>query len=221
MSDVKVIQKRLSKFVNLKDNSSNEKRPKVKLFNRSMETTVIGIGASTGGTQALQGVLSKLPRDFSIPIVVVQHNSIGFVRGFLKWMNGVTCLKVCLAQHGVRLKPRTIYVAPDHHHVGVTKDLTLTLSGSPPLRGIRPSVSYLFESLGRNVGGAALGVILSGMGDDGVTGLEILKKSGGVVIAQNEASSVIFGMPGKAIEAGITDAILPPEQICRILIGLR
>jgi two-component system, chemotaxis family, protein-glutamate methylesterase/glutaminase len=120
---------------------------------------------------------------------------------------------VKLAADGAPLEPGTVHVAPDNVHLGVTRDRRLLLSSEPPVAGFRPSASFLFDSAGRAAGSALVAVILTGMGTDGADGLAVARAAGAYVIAQDEASSVVFGMAQEAVRRGVTDAILPLEQI--------
>ena len=174
---------------------------------------IVAIAASTGGPAALRKVFSSLPGDFGAPIVFVQHIAIGFAEGFARWLDEGSALRVKVAVAGEPLRPGTAYLAPDDHHLGVSERCTVTLSSLPPVGGFRPSGTALFESVARCYGSAALAVVLTGMGRDGVDGLKAIKASGGSVIAQDEASSDIFGMPAAAIAAGLADLVLPLDFI--------
>jgi two-component system chemotaxis response regulator CheB len=181
---------------------------------------IVAIAASTGGPAALQALLCSLPAEFALPILVVQHITPGFVSGLAAWLNASSALHVKVAEPGEHLTPRTVLLAPDHHHLGISGRGTVLLSTAPPIGGFRPSASFLFESVGRAFGGAAVAVILSGMGDDGVEGLRTVRHAGGRVIAQDEASSVIFGMPGAAVAAGLVDLVEPVSSIAASLVAL-
>lgn len=174
---------------------------------------IVAIAASTGGPAALRKLFSSLPADFGAPIVFVQHIAIGFAEGFARWLDEGSALRVKIALAGEPLRPGTAYLAPDDQHLGVSERFTVTLSSGPPVGGFRPSGTALFESVARCYGSGALAVILTGMGRDGVDGLQAIKSSGGSVIAQDEASSDIFGMPAAAIAAGVADLVLPLDFI--------
>jgi two-component system chemotaxis response regulator CheB len=174
---------------------------------------LIAIGASTGGPPALQIILSQLPADLPVPVVVVQHISLGFVEGLARWLNETTPLRVKVADHGEHLRPGTVYLAPDDQHLGVTQNGLVRLSASPPVDRHRPSVTALFESVARNYGAAAVGVLLTGMSDDGAQGLRALHDASSRTIAQDEATCVVFGMPKEAIALGAVEEVLPLEQI--------
>ena len=174
---------------------------------------IIGIGASTGGPAALQRVLTDIPADIPVPIVVVQHIARGFVEGLAGWLDAVTPPRVRVASHGDLLNPGTVYLAPDDHQLAVTRRGTIDLSRRAAVGGFLPSVNVMFTSLGESYGPAALGLIMTGMGQDGVDGLRELRAAGALVLAQDEETSVVFGMPAAAIAAGVVDAVLPLPAI--------
>jgi two-component system chemotaxis response regulator CheB len=178
---------------------------------------IVAIVASTGGPAALQCVLSGLPADFALPILIVQHITPGFVSGLASWLNAASPLHVKVAEPGEPLAPRTAYLAPDHRHLGASGSGTVVLSSSAPIGGFRPSGTLLFESVGRAFGAGAVAVILTGMGDDGVEGLRTVRRAGGRVIAQDETTSTIFGMPRAAIAAGLVDLVQPLPAIAPYL----
>lgn len=174
---------------------------------------VIAIAGSTGGPAALHRILSDLPANFPLPILVVQHIASGFVAGMVDWLNSACSLKVRLAQNGMPLAPHTVYVANDGYHLGVSTRSSVQLSTAAPIEGFRPSATFMFESVAATYGPAAVGVILTGMGRDGATGLHRLREAGGKAIAQDEESSVVFGMPSTAIKAGAVNEVLPLSRI--------
>lgn len=170
---------------------------------------LVAIGTSTGGPAALHRILLDLGRDLSAPIVIVQHMSHGFMSGLADWLRANAGQKVSLAADGELLANGAVYLAPDDAHLGVTADGRAALFRGAAIGGFRPAVDYLFDSAGRAFGASLLAVILTGMGQDGVEGLRIVKTTGGLVLAQDEASSVVFGMAQQAINAGVVDEILP------------
>jgi two-component system chemotaxis response regulator CheB len=187
---------------------------------------VVAVATSTGGPAALQTVLGALPSDFPVPILVVQHITSGFTAGLAAWLDTVCSVKVKLAEQGERVAPHTVYLAPDDRHLGVARlpgtvgprsapraSFSIAFSEAPPIGGFRPSGTYLFESVARSFGAAAVAVILTGMGEDGVEGLRHIRQAGGRIIAQDERSSVVFGMPAVAIAAGLADEVLSLEQM--------
>jgi two-component system chemotaxis response regulator CheB len=174
---------------------------------------IVAIVASTGGPAALARILSDLSRDFGLPVLIVQHIASGFIDGFAAWLNTIGTLPVKVAYDRETLRPRTVYIAPDHHHLGVSDRTTIALSRSAPIHGFRPSGTALFESVAKVFGRSAAAIVLTGMGDDGVAGLRAVRSAGGRTIVQNEATSVVFGMPGAAIAAGLADLTLPIDAI--------
>jgi two-component system chemotaxis response regulator CheB len=181
---------------------------------------VVAIAASTGGPAAIQSILKDLPGDFPVPILAIQHIASGFVDGVAEWLDASVSLTVKMAKNNDILKPGRVYLAPDGHQLGVANKSRVLVADAPPVKGFRPSATYLFDSVARVFGNEALGIILTGMGDDGVEGLRLLHKAGGGVIAQDESSSIVFGMPKAAIEAGVADRILPLAGIAREIIKL-
>jgi two-component system chemotaxis response regulator CheB len=174
---------------------------------------LVAIAASTGGPAALQKILSMLPSGFPVPILVVQHIATGFVAGLSAWLDGSCALTVKVARHGEPLERQTVYVAADDRHLGVDVRLRAVVSDDPPVNGFRPSGTYLFESAVSACGGAVAAVILTGMGNDGVAGLRAVKAANGYGLAQDEGSSVVFGMPGEAIRAGLVDDVAHVDEI--------
>jgi two-component system chemotaxis response regulator CheB len=181
---------------------------------------LIAIATSTGGPAALHRLLSSLPGDFSAPILVVQHNAPGFMAGLVSWLDGGCDLSVKAAEQGELLLPHTTYLAPDDRHLGVSNQGTVVLSSAPAVGGFRPSGTWLFESAARACGASLIALILTGMGEDGVAGLRAVRQAGGRVIAQDEDSSVVWGMPGAAVAAGLADSVLPLDAIATELASL-
>jgi two-component system chemotaxis response regulator CheB len=178
---------------------------------------IIGIAASTGGPAALASLLNRLPETFPIPIVIVQHISNGFELGFADWLRKQVHLKVAIASQGDRLHPGWIFLAPDDYHIEINSRGTVTLSKDPPYKGLRPSANAMFKSLSKVYGSRCLGLILTGMGDDGVEGLAELHKMGGFVLAQDEQSCIVYGMPRAAVMGKVVDEVLSLEQMAIIL----
>lgn len=174
---------------------------------------LVAIGTSTGGPAALHRILIDLPSGFPVPIVVVQHMAHGFIEGLAKWLSANVALRVVVATGGEVLQPGTVYLGADDTHLGVASDGRVAPSKAAAIGGFRPSVDFLFDSCGRAYGGGVAALILTGMGQDGVDGLRTVKARGGHVIAQDELSSIVFGMNGKAIEFGLVDEVLPLEAI--------
>jgi two-component system chemotaxis response regulator CheB len=188
-------------------------QPRLDFDNAPSPLRAVAIAASTGGPPALATVLGGLSQNFSAPILLVQHIVPSFVEGFAHWLDSVVDVKVKLASDQERAEPGTVYVAPPDRHLGMCSPTRLELSDKPEIDGFRPAASYLFESLANSVGGDVAAVIMTGMGSDGVTGLQRLHDGGGYTIAQDEQSCIVFGMPQAAIRAGAIDATLPLQQI--------
>lgn len=181
----------------------------------------IGIAASTGGPAALHRVLSGLTPELAAPIFVVQHMARGFTPGLASWLRTVTRVPVLVAEAGVRPKPGTAYLAPDDHHLTIdVESECFALTSAPPVDGFRPSGTPLFESMALAYGRAALAIVLTGMGEDGVSGVGVVRERGGRVIAQDEASSVVFGMPAAAIARGHAHEVLPLGSIADRILAL-
>ena len=175
--------------------------------------SLVAIAASTGGPTALQTILSALPPDFPAPIVLVQHIARGFLDGFAHWLDGECALRVQVSRAGEKLEPGTVYVAADDVHLGVSAIRQIASIHTGPVNGFRPSASVLFESAANAYGAGLVCVILTGMGSDGVSGLRRVKERHGYVIAQDEPTSLIYGMPGEAVKARVVDVSLPLDRI--------
>lgn len=181
---------------------------------------LLAIAASTGGPAALTTILRQLPASFPLPILIVQHITEGFGAGLARWLDQQTCLVVSLANHGDELKPGHVLVAPDNYHMKVNNMGLVALSSEPPLHSVRPSANYLFHSVAQVYGATAAGLVLTGMGVDGAEGLLAMRQAGAYTIAQDEKSSVIFGMPAAAIALGAARQICPLEGIAGALTAL-
>ncbi|MDQ3097530.1 MAG: CheB methylesterase domain-containing protein, partial [Chloroflexota bacterium] len=174
---------------------------------------IVAIATSTGGPAALHRILSELPKGFAVPILVVQHIALGFGQGFADWLDAASPLRVKIAANGERLEPGVVYISPDDFHLGVSDTQTVLTSSRPPVAGFRPSGTFLFQTVSDVFGAKAAGVILTGMGTDGLDGLRVLKSRGGLVVAQDEASSVVYGMNAAAIEARVADEVVSLEDM--------
>jgi two-component system, chemotaxis family, protein-glutamate methylesterase/glutaminase len=180
---------------------------------------VIGIAASAGGLRALTTIVSALPADFPAPIAVVQHldpRHPSYMAGIL---GRVARLLVKEAQEGEALRPGVVYLAPPDRHLLVNANGTLTLTRTELVHFVRPSADLLFESLAASFKSRAVAVVLTGSGSDGSLGLRAIKRMGGHVIAQDEATSEFFGMPEAAIRTGAVDLVLPLEEIAPSLLS--
>jgi len=182
-------------------------------------TRLVGIGASTGGPAAVMTLLQGLPKDFSPSVLLVQHMTPGFTAGLVEWLNAGSPLPVRLATAGTRLPWQGALVAPDGHHLTIRHDV-LYLEAGKPRGGHRPSVDVLFESMADWDPRACVGVLLTGMGEDGAEGLHRLRRLGGRTFIQTEESCVVFGMPGTALRLGAAERALSPAGIAQALAGL-
>lgn len=174
---------------------------------------VVAMGASTGGPQALKTILAALPADWPTPILVVQHISFGFLQGLIDWLMLHCALPIRIAKAGEMPQRGVIYFPPERMHLNIDHRGQFAMSAGPKVDGHRPSVTAMMESVARYYRGAALGVLLTGMGRDGADGLAAIAQAGGHTIAQNEATSVVFGMPKEAIALNGARQVLPVEQI--------
>jgi len=177
------------------------------------------IAASTGGPNALCQLCAALPKEFPVPIMLVQHNMEGFDLGFVQWLNGYTPLQVCLAKEQVVPVKGTIYVAPTGRHLAVGKT-GFVFDDGEPIHNQKPAADVLFKSAAELYGNSLVSVVLTGMGGDGAEGTRYVKQANGITIAQDEASSMVYGMPCAAVETGCVDITLPLDGIAQRLISL-
>jgi two-component system chemotaxis response regulator CheB len=178
---------------------------------------VIAIGCSTGGPDALTRVVRMLPAGFPVPVLVVQHMPPVFTRMFAERLDRTSPLSVVEAKADVPIEPGTVYVAPGDLHMEVQRRGTIVstvLHTGPPENFCRPAVDVLFRSVNRVYGRGALAIVLTGMGHDGRLGAVELARSGADIVAQDEATSVVWGMPGAVVNAGLASAVLPLDEIC-------
>jgi two-component system chemotaxis response regulator CheB len=181
---------------------------------------LVAIGASTGGPAVLAEILGALPADLLAPVLVVQHIAPGFAAGLAEWLAQGARLAVRLAASLDPLVPGTVHIAPEGTQVAVTSDGRIRLLPDGGEDGFRPSVSHLFHSIARAYGADALGVLLTGMGRDGADGLLQMRRAGAVTIAQDEETSVVFGMPRKAIRLEAAQYVLAPRQIAEAIAAI-
>ncbi|MBF0553073.1 MAG: chemotaxis-specific protein-glutamate methyltransferase CheB [Nitrospirae bacterium] len=194
---------------------SDDALPYIEALNRRLKMIVIG--ASTGGPQAIEAIFKGLPADFSIPIVCVQHISEGFMVSLVDWLKGRSKLNVAIARNKERPVPGNIYFAPDDKHLKIDKSGAFVLNDDPPEGGHKPSITLTMVSLAEHFMGGVLGVLLTGMGRDGAEGMLSIAQAGGATIAQDEDSSIVFGMPGQAIKMGAAKYILDINKIGKFL----
>ncbi|MEO8139003.1 MAG: chemotaxis response regulator protein-glutamate methylesterase [Gemmatimonadota bacterium] len=178
------------------------------------------MGASTGGPAALQRILEQLPGDFPLPIAIVQHMPPGFTRPFANRLNGLCRLEVTEAAEGDQLRPGRVLIAPAGMHLTLNRKLMVALTAEPLGSRHMPSIDVLFRSADRARPGKVLGVLLTGMGDDGAEGLSLIRAHGGVTIAESESSCAVYGMPRAAMERGAATCQLPLTEIAAALAGV-
>ena len=181
---------------------------------------IVAIGASTGGPQALREILTHLPRNFPVPVVCVQHIGSDFLTGMVDWLAETSLLPVHKAAQGERPQAGVVYFAPGDAHLELATDGRFSLTQAAPCDGHRPSATVTLRAAARRFGAGAVGVLLTGMGRDGAEGMAEIAAAGGITIAQDEASSVVYGMPKAAVELGAAQHVLPIEQIAPALIAL-
>jgi two-component system chemotaxis response regulator CheB len=179
---------------------------------------VIGVCASAGGPHALMEMISALPAEFDVPVLVVQHIADGFTDRLVTWLERSARVPVRLAEHGASLRPG-VWIAPENQHLALTADYSLALADLSTPTLYCPSGDVLLHSLAEHAGPRAAGIVLSGMGSDGADGLAALRLSGGLTIAQDEATSGVFGMPKVAAQRG-AEHVLPPQAIAAALAEL-
>jgi len=179
--------------------------------------TILAIGASTGGPRAVMNIIRSLPSNFTGTIFVVQHIAPGFARGFAKWLDSECSIKVRMAEDGDEIRRGEALVAPTDFHMILEKG-RIRLIDTPPVNSCRPSVDVFFNSVAEAEGPRVVGILLTGMGKDGAAGLLKIREKGGLTIAQNEESSVVFGMPKVAISLGAADRVLPLAGIPEVVL---
>jgi len=213
MSKVRVVKQ----FPGYAERKTNPDDTLTSLYSELNKVEVIAVGASTGGPAALKQILSGLPVDLPVPLLIVQHIAAGFLQGFTEWLTSISPIRIKIAEPDEKIESGVAYVAPDHYHMGITAGKKIVISREPSINGCRPSVSYLFRSVAQAVGKNGMGILLTGMGNDGADELKTMKETGAITIVQDEASSVVFGMPYEAIRLGAARLVLSPEEICRLL----
>ena len=206
----------------LRDHSHPHHRPADRPAPRAADVftgprRLIVVGASTGGPPALATILAELPADLSVPLLVVQHMADGFVEGLADWLNGLSVLPVEMAQHGRRLRPGVVHVAPAGVNTVLRPGLRVELRKPPAGQFHVPGVDAAFASAAAVCGPQTVGVLLTGMGRDGAEGLRQLRASGALTIAQDEPTSVVWGMPAAALALGGVEIELPLPQIGAVL----
>lgn len=185
---------------------------------RKRERAAVAIVSSTGGPMALTQLLSALPSDLPTPLFIAQHIAKGFVEGMVDWFQQHSSLEIKVAENGDKAKPGLVLVAPGDRDIRIAEGGVVQLDDARVENGSKPAGDRLFQSIADIYGAGAIGIILTGMGDDGTQGAASIKAAGGRVIAQDQSTSAIFGMPAAAIKAGVVDEVLPLEAISRKLV---
>jgi two-component system chemotaxis response regulator CheB len=196
--------------------------PSIALAKSDQAVRAIAIGVSTGGPGALHDLLGALPADFPVPILLVMHIADPFGRAFAEWLDGLLRIRVSVASDGDPLprvgEPRVLMAPSDRHFV--LRDGRVRLVDGPERHSCKPSIDTLFESVASELGNAAIGCLLTGMGKDGASGLLAMRRAGAHTIAQDEATSVVFGMPREAILLDAATRVLPLHEIASALVAL-
>ncbi|HSB54583.1 MAG TPA: chemotaxis response regulator protein-glutamate methylesterase [Gemmatimonadales bacterium] len=182
---------------------------------------VLAIGVSTGGPNALAEIIPALPAEYPLPVVIVQHMPPLFTRFLAERLSSISALTVREGEDGAVLEPGTVWVAPGNYHMTLRRDadrIRLALNQEPHENSCRPAVDPLFRSVAEVYGNRALGLVLTGMGHDGLAGAEVMRQAGGTILAQDEATAVVWGMPGAVVSAGLADLVLPLDQVATELV---
>jgi two-component system chemotaxis response regulator CheB len=202
-----------------KEDFKTQQVKKKVIKNNNLQIKAIAIGASTGGPKALVSLIKELPSELGVPIFIVQHMPAGFTTSLASRMDIESKLKVVEASDEMVIEKNVVYLAPGDYHMTVGNK-KIRLDKREKINGVRPSVDYLFESAAEVYTNNLLGVILTGMGKDGSTGMKRIKELNGYNIAQDKESSTIFGMPQSAIKLGVVDEILSLNEISQRIIEL-
>lgn len=197
---------------------SNEKNP----INQSQGLffDIVGITASSDGTDAIINILKKFPKDLPVPILIVKHLASGYKSYFPGIFAHRTLLTVKEAENGEKVKSSIVYVAPPNYHLLVDAEKEVVLTQTGKVNYVRPSADVLLKSIAENYQARSIAVILTGADSDGAEGVKAIKQMGGTVIAQDRATSGVFGMPGAAIATGCVDFILPIDKIAEAIVNL-
>ena len=190
-----------------------------KVITSPRKINCVVIASSTGGPMALCQLCSHLPEDFCVPVLLVQHNTSGFDKGFVQWLDEYANLKVMLADNVIYPARGYFYVAPTDKHMTIGNN-GIFLDDGEPVNNQKPAADVLFKSASLQYGSSLISVVLTGMGCDGAEGTRYVKNSGGITIAQDAASSMIYGMPEAAFNTGCVDIVLPLNEIASKLVSL-
>lgn len=214
MSEVKVVRLLKQKAKSSKTKSAHKKR----LHTATKPSKgIIVIGASTGGPPVLQTILSNLNKNFTVPIVIVQHIANGFLEGMVEWLSKTTHLTLTIPKTGEPLKNGHVYFSPEDHHINITPSRVFQIYKIDANENFKRPISHLFSSVAKIYKNNAIGVLLTGMGNDGAPGLKEMNEQGAMTIAQDKDSSIVFGMPAEAIKINAQTYIFNPTDITSFL----
>ncbi len=220
MSEIKVVRRKFSVLNNTPSSPADIEVfcNEFSSFNKSAK--VLAIGASAGGPEGLRTILSRINPSFPLPILLVQHIDPNFTEGFVTWLNSFSSIGVKIATHGEKIKPGIVYVPPGNKHLKIDLEGIVRLTSEKALSLNRSSIDVLFSSLADIYKGNVIAILLSGMGKDGARELKRLKDAGAYTFAQDEESSLVYGMPGEAVKLGAVCSILSPSSIVNQLNNL-
>ena len=212
MSEVKVVR-----LLKQKPRPAKTVTPSRILHGAGGQDRIVAIGASTGGPPVLQTILSDLTPFFDLPVVIVQHIAEGFLEGMVEWLSRTTHLSLSISRTGVPVERGHVYFAPEDHYIDITASRQFRVYKIDPLENRKRPISYLFSSVAKIYKKNAIGVLLTGMGNDGAEGLKEMKDQGAMTLVQDHESAVVFGMPGEAIKIGAQTFQLSPPDITAFL----
>ena len=229
-----ILEGRLSLFKNDKETEAKVppigavRRVSSSVDRRKRTAEIIGIGVSTGGPKALSQMMPEIPADINVPILIVQHMPSIFTQSLAKSLDSKCALNVKEAIDGETVQPNVAFIAPGGKQMKIVagmdgRERIVRITDDPPENSCKPSVDYLFRSIAQHYIGRSAGVIMTGMGSDGSEGLSLMKRNGATIIAQDESTCIVYGMPKKAIDGGLVDIIAPLDQIaseiCQLVKG--
>ena len=219
------IYETLKRISSIKSRKSITSVEPVSMYQPEKRTiNAIVIASSTGGPKALSKIISLLPGNFSVPVIIVQHNSSGFDKSFAQWLGTFTTLQVKLAEEGETPKPGMVYIAQTDKHLELQgtdrHSMTLHYNNDEPENNQKPAADVLFRTAAESLKQSVISVVLTGMGSDGAAGTKKIREMGGITLAQDEESSLIYGMPKAAADTGCVDMVLPVDRIPDELVRL-
>ena len=205
----------------LRQTTTVEPAPRTQAFTNRYDVLVIGV--STGGPQGLKAVIPRLPRDFPVPVAIVLHMPVGYTEAYAKRLNDASSLTVAEAREGEEVRPGRVFLAPAGRHLTFRRDssgiVRTWLDVSPFDTPHKPSVDVLFQSAAETYGDRVLGVVMTGMGDDGLAGAAWIKARSGSVLTEAEETCIVYGMPRSVVEAGLSDESVPLDRLAEVITG--